>query len=73
MNKIISTQFFVEKEVANKKHTVASSGIKQNILEIYKVLCEIETTAKFRVIRREVSEEVIAESEDVRQTLLPFE
>ncbi len=73
MNKNISTQFFLEQDFGgNQKIMLQSSRIKKNILDAYNLACETAPKCKFRVIREETLTEVIAESEDFRQTLLPF-
>jgi hypothetical protein len=73
MNKNISTQFFLEQDFGgDQKIMLESSRIKKDILDAYNLACETFPKSKFRVIREETLTEVIAESEDFRQTLLPF-
>ncbi len=43
---------------------------KEDVLKAYSLGCEENPTKKFRVIRKDVIKEVIAQSEDKRQALL---
>lgn len=52
---------------------IATSKVKKNILDLYAIKCEQQPNSKYFVLREETLTEVIAESEDVRQSLLPLE
>jgi hypothetical protein len=74
MNKTISTQFFLQQDFGSgEKMVLATSKVKKNILDLYAIKCEQQPNSKYLVLREETLTEVIAESEDVRQSLLPLE
>jgi len=73
MNKTISTQFFLVQESSDKEKIVLlESKSKKSVLDLYQVMCESKPNSKFLVVREETLTEVIAESEDLRQSLLPL-
>lgn len=73
MNKNISTQFFLEQDFGNGDSMILrTSKFKKEILDLYRLECENKPKSKFRVFKEETLTEMIAESEDHRQTLLPL-
>jgi hypothetical protein len=50
-----------------------SSESKQEIIDFYSISCENHPKTHFRILKKETIREVIARSNDERQTLLPLE
>lgn len=74
MNKSISTQFFLRQILNNNDFIVLNTHKnKKDILNLYRIVCEKNPEATFQVVREEILTEIIAESEDHRQALLPLE
>jgi hypothetical protein len=69
----MKTKFLVQQLGPNKKAIWTTSfNLKKDALESYSDLCESFPADKFVVVRSVTTEEIIAESEDVRQTRFDF-
>lgn len=74
MNKNISTQFFLEQDFGGgNKMILRTTSRKKDILDLYQSCCENNPQSKYTVFREEILKEIIVQSEDVRQSLLPLQ
>jgi hypothetical protein len=72
MNKSILTEYLLQ-SVTPYVRTIVSSESKQEIIDFYSISCENHPKTHFRILKKETIREVIARSNDERQTLLPLE
>lgn len=73
MSKNISTQFFLEQDFGSgNKMILRTSSNKKDILDLYRLVCETNPKCKYRVFKEETLTEMIAESEDARQSTFVF-
>jgi hypothetical protein len=70
----MKTEYIFQSLTKDKKSKLytQSFNTKEAALDTYRQMSEIGQNQHFRVIKREVSEEVIAESDDYRQARFDF-
>jgi hypothetical protein len=67
------TEYFVQRVGSNQgEFTDTRTRMKKSALDRYSYLCETYPQVKFKIVKRIITDEVIAESEDVRQARFDF-
>jgi hypothetical protein len=72
MNKNITTKYLLQSVVGSHVETILSSSSKKDVIELYSVCCENKPEDQFQILKTEILQEVIAQSNDERQALLPL-
>jgi hypothetical protein len=72
MNKNITTKYSLQSVNGSHVETILSSSFKKEIFELYSVSCENFPQNHYQILKTETICEVIAQSNDERQALLPL-
>ena len=68
----MKTKYIIKRIDGKKTHTVAKEADYGRVMVKYADLCEESPHENFRVVRSVTTEEVIAESDDLRQSRFDF-
>jgi len=66
------TEYFVQAAWNQHEVTDTQTPVKKKAIERYTSLCEENPYTKFKIVKRTITDEVIAESEDARQARFDF-
>jgi hypothetical protein len=66
------TEYIVHRIFNGKEFTDTQTPTKKVAMDRYASLCEEYPKIKFKIVKRITTEEIIAESEDVRQARFDF-